>query len=170
MPRVTKQIAETVANQLMLSKAHDLKKEETILSEIVTKIYVSKIPLEVMVLFGVRGKFFRTRCYIKLNGNGFNFQFFQLDCQLPDDGDTYGASFSVKECDLIKKQFGIVEDLKNQNAKLRFDIETAIFNLRTYANVEKEFPEAFKLLPARKTTALIVNLKDIRCKLDKANC
>jgi hypothetical protein len=168
--RITKQIATTVAHQLVLPKRQELKAEETKLSEIISKVYLSKIPEEVMVLFATQKKFFKVVGFLKINGNGFNFQGFPLIGSFPDNGDTYCKDFSVKECDLIKKQFDIVQKLKLEIEKLTFDIETALINYRTYNNIEKEFPEAFKLLPLRQTTALVINIKDIRCKLDKANC
>ena len=170
MSRITKQIALTVANQLVLPKRQELKTEENKLSEIVTEVYRAKIPIDILMLFETKRKYFKTKNYLKINGNGFNFTPFSMVGLLPDNNDIYCSEFSVKECDKIHRQFNIVEDCKKEIDKLRFDIQTAIFNLRTYNNVEKEFPEAFKLLPIRQTTALVVNLKDIRCKLDKSNC
>jgi hypothetical protein len=64
-----------------------------------------------------------------------------------------------------------IETMEKGIRELIINIEAALFNLRTYANVEKEFPEAFKILPVSKVnTGLMVNIKDIRCKLDVANC
>lgn len=170
MSRITKQIATSVANQLVLSRNQDLKKEQLKLSEIVTSIYLSKIPDEVMEFFKLYPVFFKTKGGIKLNGNGFNYEFFPMTKNVPDNNDSYCGLFSKEDCDKIKNQWLLIQKLQAENDKLHFDIETALVNYRTYSNIEKEFPEAFKLLPARQITALVVNIKDIRCKLDKANC
>jgi len=169
MSRITKQIAEAVANQLVLPKRQELQKEEQKLHQITTDIYLKHIPSQVMDAYDKYHEWFNKTESVYLNTNGFNYEYLALTKNYPKQRNKY-PEFTAAESAKIRVQFDIVADLKKSIEKLKFDIETAVFNLRTYSNVEKEFPEAFKLLPAKQTTALIVNLKDIRCQLDKANC
>lgn len=170
MSRITKQIATAVSNQLILSKNQDLEKERSVLSELTTKIYLKSIPQDVLKTFETHPSYFKTQSFVDICEKGFNYERFNMTKALPICNSRYYAELSPEDAVLLRKQHSIVVDLKNQIELLRRDIENAIFNLRTYNNVEKEFPEAFKLLPKRQSTALIVNLNDIRCKLDKANC
>jgi len=170
MSRITKQIAEAVANQLCLPKQQEVKAQEENLSSVVTEIYRSKIPVEILQMYHDNPKWFKTLSSIKLNTLGFNYEFFGMMESLPDNNSMYYMPITPEEAEKIHQQDDLLKQLKKDYETLTKEIKIAVFNLRTYNNVEKEFPEAFKLLPTRQTTALIVNLKDIRCKLDKANC
>lgn len=170
MSRITKQIANAVANQLVLPKRQDVQNQENKLKGIATGIYLKSIPTEVMQQFEKYPSYFKKRISFELKEHGFNYERFSLEKNLPENSENYYIQVTAGDSSILRIEKDKVQDMTDELNRLRLDIENAIFNLRTYNNVEKEFPEAFKLLPKQQTTALIVNLKDIRCKLDKANC
>jgi len=167
MSRITKTIAESVAKQLAEPKNLELKelKEKSI--ELVTSVIKSTIPSEIMEMYAKYPDFFNTHYNTRINCAGFGYEYYKFNT-LPDDGDN--PKISTQDGNKILSLAHKIEVKEKEYKQLRLEIETALIGLRTYSNVQKEFPEAFKLLPTITTTALTVDLKSIRCKLDKKNC
>lgn len=168
--RITKQIATDVAKQLTAEKQLEITTLENKQKEYVTELYLTWLPKGVFECFNKSRSFFRTTSYVYVSGHGLNHSQFQLSKELPQGAISERPMSEQQAKDLIDYD-NKISDLKKALNELKKSIEIALFNLRTYGNVQKEFPEAFKLLPNSPVlTGLMVNIKDIRCKLDKANC
>ncbi len=166
--RITKEKAEFVAKKLTEKKME--KRQELIneLKEYCTDIAVLKIPKEVIDVWKKHEKYINLRNYINIEGSGIdNYDLKRQDVVDYMPTDERNISVTKKESDYIQKMTWKINDMYNECRQLRREIENAVYNLRTYAKCEKEFPEAFKLLPKQAvSTALAVNINDIRNKIN----
>lgn len=170
MSRITKEIATAVAVQLVQPKSDELKQLENNLQETVRKMYLLSLPAGIMDAFAIYKDCFQQCSNVTLSGAGLKlgYKYYKIGDALPK----YLQRLELKESDaeLVVKIENQVEAKKMEIAELKTAIENALYNYRTYKNVEDNFPEAFRLLPIRKSTVPMIPIKDIRCKLDKANC
>lgn len=167
--RITKEKAELVAKKLTEKKVEKCKNLQNKLAEYVTEIAKSKVPKPVMDMYKEYPKYTKSKEYsICIQGEGIDN--YRLSSQgitekIPYTGED--VSVNKKQSDKIQKLHYKIEDAKKEIKQLQREIETAVYNLRTYNKCEKEFPEAFKHLPKEAiTTALSVNISDIRNKLN----
>lgn len=163
MSRITKSIAENVATKLTDKQAREIKelKEGLILK--FTEIYLNQLPEHVKSAFGDHPDYFKQRISVNLNGNGFNWDCFYFTQQLPCTGSTFEPS--AKDASILVKISNNIEAMEKEFKQLKLEIETLVFGLRTYAKVKSEFPEAAPFLPETTSTALMVNISDLRKKL-----
>lgn len=167
MSRITKTIAESVAIQLAEPKKVELRELRQKSLDLITEVIKKTIPKEVLDLFEKHPKYFSTSSSTRFNCAGFGYEWYRFN-SLPENKDY--PSISVKDGEKILSITEKITKKEQEYRHLKEEIEIALIGLRTYNNVQKEFPEAFKLLPNIVTTALTVDLKSIRCKLDKNNC
>jgi hypothetical protein len=168
--RITKEIAEQVARLLCTKKKEAINAKKKVLAEYNTVIYLRHLPDDIVKAFKKKPNYFNKQTSTRINGSGLGYEFYQLDDVQPTDQRT-SITASEDEAKFIVKASNEITDLQIQYNEIVKEIEAALYNLRTYNNVEKEFPEAFALLPPTKVnTGLMVNLKDIRCKLGVAPC
>ena len=162
--RITKTIAEQTANLLLAKKTEELKEVAKELSNVVTKVIERNIPLEISAGSKKNPEYFTFTRNFCLSGNGFNYLSVFTHKRLPCAGNNFRPNEKdAKEIMLVSNKFdNMVDEIK----KLKLEIETAIFNLRTYKAVEENFPEAFLLLPKVTNSAIMVNLSEIRNKLN----
>ncbi len=162
--RITKEIAKEVAKKLTEKKQKALELEKSKLNDLAYGIALSKVPDEVMKCYKKHKGYFNTASYLQLSGNGFNFDIINFNEYLPSAGIVFTPNDSDSK--KLKALTNSIEDKSKELKSLRNEIEIALCNLRTYNGVEKEFKEAFKLLPKRSiSTALTVNLLSIRERL-----
>jgi hypothetical protein len=172
MSRITKTLAHQVALKLaapILNRAEKLEKE---LEDLITPLYEATLPKEVLSAFKKYPKYFNNYSYVRVSGPGLKeWNSFNLSKGLPRKENSYGNLTVPQEiADKIVDLENRISSTKEEYRKHRSEIEIAVFGLRTYGKVQLEFPEAFDLLPPITTTALTVDLKSIRCKIDKKNC
>lgn len=173
MSRITKDIATDVAIQLTANKKAEIKKLEDELAGFITGIYEASLSDLIKQAFKKHKGFLHTTNSIRLTGAGLSvgYKYYALSYELPKCNSCGQFPMNDEQSAKIVKLDDKIQDLIKEHRDLKQSIENALYNLRTYANVEREFPEAFKLLPVKSVnTALMVNIKDIRCKLDGANC
>jgi len=166
MSRITKAIAEDVAKQLVATKVNELTAIKTKLAETVADLYHNSIPKEVTSLFKKHPKYLHTTTTVNVTGAGINGgMHLDFSIALPSKVGGWNTYLNLPD-DAVSEIVEMANDIESKASairRLRRDIETAIFSLRTYANVEKEFPEAFALLPVSKVnTALAININSIR--------
>lgn len=163
MSRITKQIAENVAIKLTEKQAKEIKDLQSELKDKFTEIYLKTIPKEVLDLFKKHPDFMETRSSMQLQGNGFNYQYIGLNASYPCKNHVFTPS--PQDAKILLSQINDVYNKKSELSKLKLEIETLVFGLRTYAKVKSEFPEAAPFLPKATSTALMVNISDLRKKL-----
>lgn len=163
MSRITKQIAEDVAVKLTKKQALEIEKLQKDMKQKFTEIYLKTIPKEIMDLFEKYPKYFEKRSSFQISGNGFQYQQLHTDKDYPSS--QYSYSLKEKDASLMLGLMNTLDDKKNELYKLKKEVANLLFNLRTYAKVNSEFPEASPFLPKTVTTALMVNISDLREKL-----
>jgi len=162
MSRITKEIAHATAVSLLSKKKEALNGLKVKLKTLVTDAVKKTIPKEVLQLFETHKHYFKTHYNTRLHGAGFGYEYYQFD-QLPDDGND--PSVSVADGNKILALSNKIEKAEEEYKQLLKEIEVALFAFRTYSNVEKEFPEAFALLPTKVSQAVMVNINSIRSQI-----
>lgn len=171
--RITKAIAEAVAKQLVQSKQAEIKQIQDNEADFISGFYEASLSQLVKDGFKKHKGFFHTSSSIRLSGSGLTqgYRYYALNKNYPVCNSCPVFPVSDEQANTIIEFETQIEEKTKSMRELFNNIEAALINLRTYNNIEKEFPEAFALLPKQAVnTALAINIKDIRCKLDKANC
>jgi len=164
-------ISQTLANQIALKM---VKEKRSIQSELQVKyreyftgVAEKKVPKDVMEFFKKHSEYVKTTSSMRVDGKGFN----RLDVHLTRAIPSVSPNCYYEHVDLTeteaekgKKLHQEWLKMKDNNDALEVEIETALINLRTYANVQKELPEAAIHLPEQGLT-VIVNTADLRKKL-----
>lgn len=163
--RITKQIASEVAKQLLAEKRKENDKNWIELSKKVYESVLKTVPKEIIELHEKHPSFVRTSRSIKLIGNGFNHEYVNTSKEFPCEHYSKNYVPTAKEGVEWIKLLNDYNDGKESIKKLNSEIELALYNLRTYKAVQENFPEAYELLPEKTSTALSINISDIRQKI-----
>lgn len=166
--RITKEIAEQVARQMIEKK---LEKNETKLQElkglVALRVMETKVPKEV-------GQFrsdgfadwLKKSRGVTLMGNGFNHEYLDLK-EFPSTTTNNYIPFepTPEDAKIWIKLHGDYQSERQKIQRLRGEISDTLYSLKTYNRVEKDFPEAFKFLPAKQETGLSICIDDLRKRL-----
>lgn len=165
MSVVTKEIAKEIAKILTAKKADKVEKMEKSFSNKVLAAYNKSLPQSIRAAFKSHPQYFRGGSYINLSGNGWSHRQVSLGDRVvhPKDGAYWSPQAEVNQ--MLTKLDYEIQDAKKEIATLVTEIESALLSLRTYKRIEEKFPEAFKVIPEKVSTALIVNLDEVRAKL-----
>ena len=164
--RMTKELAKQIARKLTVKKIEVSNQIFIDYRQAVTDAYIKQTPKEVAETFKKHPDWFYTRSGISFSGHGFRWETVtateQVICNSRSDANLNLDDKLAAKLTNLKR--------KNENAVAAYnalvdEIETALFNLRTFANVEKNFPEAIPFLPASTSTALMVNFDALRKKI-----
>jgi hypothetical protein len=162
MSRITKEIAHATAVSLLSDKKENIKKLKEQLREMVTSAVKKTIPHEVMEMYKKHPDYFNTHTNTRFNCAGFAYEYYNFN-ELPDNGDN--PTIGTQEGNKILALSNKVADAESKYNSLRNEIEIALFAFRTYANVEKEFPEAFALLPEKMSQTVMINISSLRSQI-----
>jgi hypothetical protein len=167
MSRITKEIATQVARDLTTKKREELKVLDTKFRSELKRMYVEDVPNEIKEISVKHRKYFDFRSRISLNGvNGFGYESYSIDGEVivPTSG-AYYTNISSDNAKILKKLENEFQDKKKELNELIKDLEILLYSLRTYSKVSEQFPEAIPFLPFRTTSALAINIQDLRNKL-----
>jgi len=158
--RITKQIAQDVASKMLVDKYKSIAELDKELGLRVQDYLTAKIPAEVNTVFAKHPDYFDSRRSYYLYGEGLNCKSVTIPQSLP----SVGSSFTVKpeQAKEIVKLSNKRDDLHEAYKKALREVEVLLYNLRTYANVTKSFPEALPFLPVGQNTAVALNIEDVR--------
>lgn len=158
--RITKQIAQDVASKMLVDKYKTINELDKELGLMVQSFLVAKIPAEVHTVFAKYPDYFDSLRSYYIHGEGLNCKNVNVPQALP----CTGSSFTVtpEQAKEVVKLSNKREDLLEAYKKALREVETLLYNLRTYANVTKSFPEALPFLPAGQNTAVALNIEDVR--------
>lgn len=164
MSRITKELAEQVAFKMTVEKKKEVEFLRKELQDYIRNYAISLLPKEVLKMFKSHPEYFSKQSNIQFVGNGFHYDSFYFGDSLPiKDARTLPDNTTAKAVLSIKNKL----DIKEKEVRcLNSEIANALYNLRTYSNVEKNFNEAFAFLPKVKNESLIVNVDSIRKKLN----
>jgi hypothetical protein len=164
--RITKQLAEQIAAKLLTEKQANVTKLRKEYEDYITLAYLSQTPKEVLAVYAKHPEWFYTRGSVTLNGSGFRYESVSTNCQVICNG---GSSANLMMNDKISHKAKMLqnkwESAKDKVRELKMKLEVALFNLRTYAAVQKSFPEAAPFLPKDATMSLMINYDALRKEL-----
>lgn len=165
---ISKNQSSAVANLLTKKLADQINEKKNNLSEIVSQIYLKTRPKEITDAFPKYKNYFQKSSRIRCEGNGLNIEV-SLTESVPSTGNWQVCILpSAKESEDILKIYNDVENLETKRNNLKNSIEGTLNSLRTYNRIQKEFPEAFELLPDKEPSinTLAVPIEDIRTQLE----
>jgi len=160
---ITKAIATEVAAKLLKKQSLEIKSLKDELTVKFTEIYSKELPKEVLDLFSKHPDYFEARRQMQVTGNGFSYQYINLQFPMPSKRSCFSPN--EKDAKILMTYLNKINDKKAGYNKLFSELEIALFGLRTYKRVEENFPEAFLLLPNKTTTAIALNISDLRQKI-----
>lgn len=171
MGRITKAIALDIADQLTQPYRDEIDKLDFSLREHAEKIHRNTIPFPVLEVYGKFKEYFKQSIKsANFSGPGIN-RSERINFNNYQPYSTTSIELNAYQSGQVVAMLDEINDKKYEFKKLHSDIENSLIALRTYKNVETEFPEAFALLPKQSiNTSLIVDLKNVRCKLNPKNC
>jgi hypothetical protein len=170
MSRITKTIAENVAEKMVATRIEAAKLKENIFLELLYDKVKYEIPKDVLSFYEKHQNYFKNGSEVRVSGNGFDYQYFCLDKKLPRK-DNYGRIEyfpSQKDAKELLSYMDAYQLVYKEAKELRKEIEVTLFNLRTYKSVQENFPEASEYLPKIQTTALALNISDLRNKINQS--
>lgn len=171
MSRITKDIASAMAKQLTEPQSQEIRELNGELTGVCRLFYLNRLPDGILSAYKKWIEWFDTTSSIEIKGPGLSqgYKYYNIGESLPKNKNVINVtSEEANQIVALENKISIKKQELNQ---FRGSIEVILFNLRTYKNVQDKFPEASKFLPTQKAPApIMIALKDIRCKLDKANC
>jgi hypothetical protein len=166
MSRITKQIANDVAIKMTATKREVVKLKKQFYKEFIYNELRNQIPKNILDFYEQNPRYVKTYNYVRISGNGFNYECVVLDKSLPSpNSNTFEFLPSEKTAKTLlglKLEF---EKLGKETDDLFMELQNALIGLRTYNSVNENLPEAFEFLPTIKTTTLQLNISDLRKKL-----
>lgn len=164
--QITKEVSNKVANLLVKKKKEELTRLESELNSFCIEQVIAKIPTEVMLMWENP----KTKHYVNSSDN---FCFFgegllksywkRLKVELPKSNYTSSVILDKEDAATIVKKLKQIENLGQEIEEIVLKFETAIYNLRSYTRIEKEFPEAYLLIPREEGVNLpSLNLQEVR--------
>lgn len=163
MSRITKEIASYVAKELLKEKQEKIDKLKQERKDFSTDVIERSIPIEILSAFRDYPQYFKTTQTPTFRGEGLGWESYTVNSKFPASGNS--IEISENTASKLVRYNDRISDLQRRYDDLFNQVEQSLIALRTYNNIEKEFPEAFKLLPARTSTAIMVNISDIRKQL-----
>jgi len=163
MSKITRQIAENISAELTKKKALEITQLKQNLIDKFTDIYIKSLPKEVIDLHKKYPEYVNARFRLQLSGNGFQYQYIDLLESLPSKNSIFLPS--EKDAKTLHFLINEVDEKEAEYKNLQIEISSLLLGLKTYNRVNSEFPEATPFLPKSMSTALMVNISDLREKL-----
>lgn len=135
----------------------------------VADAYEVSLPNDVLVFYKKYSKYTNSVLSIRMYGNGFNHEVVNIFKSLPNDDNSYYATFepNAKVAEKLVKAKQKYEKAKKEYNILLEESEQALLTLKTYNNIRKELPEAAPYLPPPLSNALVVNFDSLKKRLNK---
>lgn len=162
---ISKTLAENIAKKLCSKKYNEYQKSVTEKDTTIEKVYIKKIPKDVMAFFNKNPKMIISTSSICINGGGFHYYHATLSKRLPEISRINDELFTQTEKDAFLKLKNKVDLLKREYTDLLQEVTNALLNLKTTKRIAEHFPEAIQYLPTSEKLELAINITDIRNKI-----
>tara|TARA_Y100000034_G_scaffold29728_2_gene36228 strand:+ start:4184 stop:4720 length:537 start_codon:yes stop_codon:yes gene_type:complete len=178
MARITKAIAEEVAAKMVAKKIEKQNNLRDSIVQVLYDFYMDDLPNGMRAMYKKHKKYFNVTSFVSFSPeydltrhNRFALRFdgdkrkSNRTNYLDIPGDGMIKNLTKKEQKELLEMMDAYDSFKKQNIELREDLERALYGLRTYKRVEENLPEAVEFLPSPTSTALAINLQDIKNRL-----
>lgn len=166
--RITKTTAEQVA--LTLAQPYYDKEALALLTfqQKATEIIKQNVPADVFEMQKKYPEFINVSAYFRLDGHGFSFDMVKLTEDIPQRSHRETYSLNGNDGAILQKLNRLHLKAKESRERFELDVVASLMQLRTYKNIEEQFPEAFALLSNTGTcTAIAINVSDVRNRIIK---
>lgn len=134
--------------------------------EMATVAYEETVPEEIRKCFKKYPDFFDSNCSLKINGNGFNWEYVSATRPVISNSGQRGVlEPNAKLAERLSRAKHKWEDAQEKYKLLRKETEVALLTLKTYNNIRKELPLAAPMLPPPLSNALVCNFDSLKKKL-----
>lgn len=161
--RMSKDLASSIATQILKKRATAIEKLQKQYDKRVTEEYEKQIPLAVRKTFKLFPGYFRTTKSVTVYGAGFAEKYYQsLTHNLPEHHSERNLKLDADAASEVKAMFDQIEDLKKEKKAMRTEIENSLIALNSFSRIQKELPEVVKYLPKSTSQALMIDLTKVR--------
>lgn len=166
--RISKELASKVAKAMMSEKR---KKQDDLFAQFKDKLkqaYIITIPQLVLDTFKKHPDYFHTTRVICIDTNGFNNFHVNIDTPILNNSGNYYTFYhpSPSASSSLMKLKNSISSLRDKNDKLELELKETIIALRTFARIQELLPEAVPFLPKSQSTEIIVDLTQLRKKIN----
>lgn len=123
--------------------------------------YNKNLPPSVVVFHNQMPHYIEAQSYIRVTGNGFHHDSFGVNVRVISNKSSNYFEPNVEVVAILLKMYNEYKDERKIYNTLIVDIENALIQLKTYKNIEVQFPNAIKYLPTKSITTVAVNLDSI---------
>lgn len=163
--RINKTIAEQIAIKLTENKKKLMDKAAQDYSDLVLSEYLKQTPKEVIDMQKKQPDYFSTTTYIKLDGHGFNWEQVKVSKVVIANGNNASLKLNAKIASSLSTVKSNALKVKSEYNALKGEIQNALCNLRTFAQIQAHLPEAVQYLPKSTSVAIVPNYADLRKKI-----
>jgi hypothetical protein len=164
---ITKTIAEQVAEKLVLKVTEKIKATEIEFADCAAEIHFSHIPEnDLNHIQKIDKNYLNNQIYLRFK-QGEYYQDIRMPKSIVCNGSIHYVVISESEMEGLKKYESEISKLNHKKNVLRVQIVAQLLKLRSYTKIEKDFPEAFVLLPDRESVNLpAIDIKNILMQIE----
>lgn len=164
MSKISNELAKQIAIKLTEKSRIVADKFHVEYRELVTELYEEQTPQEVKAALKKFPDWIYTSGSVKLNGNGFNFEWVSTTRNIVSNGNNL-LNLTSKIADKITAAKRKWEKAKKQYECLKDETKQALLALKTTNNIRKEIPIAAPMLPPPMSNALVCNFDSLKRRL-----
>ena len=164
MANLTKTQAEEIAVAMTAKERVKFNALQAQVREAVAEAYLNHLPDEVVVLFRSRPQYVNTTGSLRIDGNGFNNEYYRLFRTVPQ-GESNLFLPKPGEAKILREAIDRVATEEAKLKELKRDIYNALITLKTVKRISEQLPEAIPFLNIKTSTAITLNLSDLRKRL-----
>jgi hypothetical protein len=172
MSIISKDLAWDVAVAVCHKKCSQRDKANKEFKQAVADSYLHEnVPLLVTEMYQKIPEFITHSRTLYLKGNGWNTVSVFLNTPIIVKAKTDNIQSvyyypSEKESKKLQKLFHVYEKLKKEYDDLLTETQNTLLTLKTYKRVQEQFPLAYKYLPVKAKTEVIVNISQLLQKIE----
>jgi len=166
--RISKTTAQAIAKKLTVTKQEQVNALGLYYRQYVKDSYLKQVPKEVSECYQKHKEWFYTTSYVRFEGKGFRYESVAIDENvIANKNSTAYLDLTDTIATKAKKLQNKWLEAQKELNKLQLDIEAALYGLKTFAQIEKNLPEAVPYLPKSTSLELMVNLDTLRSQINK---
>ena len=134
----------------------------------VKQAYITTIPQLVLDTYKKHPDYFHTARVICIDTNGFNNFHVNIDTSVLNNSGSYYTFYNPSKSvsSSLMELRNSYSSLRDKNDKLELELKETIIALRTFARIQELLPEAVPFLPKSQSTEIIVDLTQLRKKIN----
>lgn len=165
MAVISQSVAHDVAQKIAKTKLNQVNLLIDKFNELLVSEYNKTLPSSVVEFYKKMPQYIETQSYIRVTGNGFHIDSFAVNTRVITNKSSTCFEPSIEVAAILLKMYNEYKTERKVYDSLVVDIENALIQLKTYKNIEAQFPDAIKFLPTKSITSVAINLDSILDRL-----